>query len=247
MDLSRERIPLNTEIRLSIFFIIIFCLFFSFSFSGRQKPQSISIPKILEKSEIVRCDTSKKQIIFTFDGGSEAVSGSKILDVMNKYHIKTSFFLTGKFVQNNPDLVLRMYKEGHEIYNHTLDHPHLTEVSDQEIKRQLEGMDELLQKITGESSRPFFRPPYGDRDERVINVAHSIGFRSVYWTHDALDWQESSGITATEVRERILGTLAPGNIYLIHVGDTISGNILEDLILEINKRGYKIVSLEQGL
>jgi hypothetical protein len=62
-----------------------------------------------------------------------------------------------------------------------------------------------------------------------------------------LDWQESSGITATEVRERILGTLAPGNIYLIHVGDTISGNILEDLILEINKRGYKIVSLEQGL
>jgi hypothetical protein len=69
MDLSRERIPLNTEIRLSIFFIIIFCLFFSFSFSGRQKPQSISIPKILEKSEIVRCDTSKKQIIFTFDGG----------------------------------------------------------------------------------------------------------------------------------------------------------------------------------
>lgn len=245
MDLKKERIPLSVEIRLAIFFLLIFCLMISFSF--RPKPRYIKIPQVLEKTEIVRGDTTKNQVIFTFDGGSGVSSGLKILDILKKYNIKTSFFLTGEFVKNNPDLVLRMYNDGHEIYNHTLDHPYLTSVSDDEIKRQLEEMDRNLQKIVNKSSRPFFRPPYGDRDVRVIEVAHSIGFRSVYWTVDALDWKESVGITSEEVKERIMSTLAPGNIYLIHIGDTISGNILEELILEINKKGYKVVSLKQGL
>lgn len=245
MDFNKQRIPLGVEIRLAIFFLFIFCLMISFSY--RQKPIYIKIPQILEKNEIVKGDTGKRQIILTFDGGSGADSGAKILDILGKYNIKTSFFLTGKFVQSNPDLVLRMHKDGHEIYNHTFDHPYLTTISNEEIKRQLEGMDILLRDLTGKSSRPFFRPPYGDRDQRVIDVAHEVGYRSVFWTHDALDWQESLGITADDVKNNILSTLLPGNIYLIHIGDNVSGNILEDLILEINKRGYKVVSLKQGL
>jgi peptidoglycan/xylan/chitin deacetylase (PgdA/CDA1 family) len=79
----------------------------------------------------------------------------------------------------------------------------------------------------------------------VLDVAWSQGFRSVYWTVDALDWKE--GVTAGEVSDRILNNLNPGTIYLMHVGDTITGQILDEMLSAIQSRGYEITSLTGGL
>ena len=155
--------------------------------------------------------------------------------------------MTGDFVRSNPDVVKKMKEAGHEIYNHTENHPYLTQVSDRDILFELEGMEKSLKDTIGRSSKPYFRPPYGDRDDRVLRIAYGAGYRSVYWTVDALDWQESLGRSPEEVRNIVIGSLAPGNIYLFHLGDNISGDILESLINEITTRGYKIVSLKQGL
>jgi peptidoglycan/xylan/chitin deacetylase (PgdA/CDA1 family) len=97
------------------------------------------------------------------------------------------------------------------------------------------------------SSRPFFRAPYGDRDERVMDAAFKAGYHSVYWTVDAHDWEESTGVTSTEVITRIVSSLKPGNIYLMHIGDNITGNILDQVFTTIEEKGYKIVSLTEGL
>ena len=247
VNLNLERIPLNTEIRLATFFLIVFCLLFFFKADKPViKVVVIESPAPVRK-EISRGDTSKRQVIFTFDGGSEDVSGKRILDTLAKYQIRTSFFLTGQFVKNNPELVRRMKRDGHEIYNHTLNHPHLTEVADAEIVNQLEAMDNILKNVVGISTKPYFRPPYGDRDKRVLDVAFKAGYQSVTWTVDARDWQETEGMTREGVKSIILDSLANGNIYLIHIGDNITGDILEDVINETYKKGYKIVSLRQGL
>jgi peptidoglycan/xylan/chitin deacetylase (PgdA/CDA1 family) len=197
--------------------------------------------------EIVYGDRTKKNIILTFDGGEGNQSAEQILATLNKNGIKGTFFLTGKFVLRNQDLVKRIHAEGHEIFNHTFDHPHLTELSDTSIASELEDMDRILVGLIGSSTRPYFRPPYGDRDERVILAAAQAGFRSVYWTTDALDWEESTGMTAAEVESRILGGLHPGTIVLLHLGDTITGKILDRLISEIRERGYTLTSLTQGI
>jgi peptidoglycan/xylan/chitin deacetylase (PgdA/CDA1 family) len=186
-------------------------------------------------------------VIFTFDGGAKDISSRKILKILNKHNIKTTFFLTGDFVLDYPEIVREMQKGGHEIYNHTKNHPYLTKVSDREIILELDGMDRALIATIGQTSKPYFRPPYGDRNDRVLKIAYGAGYQSVAWTVDALDWQESEGRTEEEVMDIVLNSLAPGNIYLLHLGDNISGNILERLITEINNRGYNIVSLRQGL
>ena len=245
MDLKKERIEFGTEVRLAIFFLVIFCSLFFFRVDKPiPKAEVIELPK---RQEILRGNQNFRQVIFTFDGGSRDVSGTKILDILSKHKIRSSFFLTGDFVSKNPALVLRMKKEGHEIYNHTLNHPYLTEVSDDEIRNQLESMDKILRNVAGTSTKPYFRPPYGDRDKRVLDVAYNFGYQSVGWTVDARDWQETEGVSRDDVRSIILNSLAPGNIYLIHIGDNITGDILEDVINEVYKRGYKIVSLRQGL
>lgn len=198
-------------------------------------------------SEITHGNRDKKQIIFTFDGGEGAQSASAVLDTLHKHNSRGTFFLTGKWVMRNPDLVQRMRREGHEVYNHSLSHPHLPLLSDQRIMLQLETMDETLLRLVGTSTKPYFRPPYGDRDARVLATAARAGYRSVMWTVDAGDWMESEGFTADEVRGRIFGNIEPGAIILMHLGDTITGSILDDVFTQIEARGYALASLSQGL
>ncbi len=198
-------------------------------------------------NEIYKGSTDKKQVIFTFDGGSGTQSAREILATLEKHKIKSTFFLTGKWIENNPFLTILIKGGGHEIFSHTYNHPYLTRVSDEEIREELRQTDKILFKLLGINSRPYFRPPYGDRDDRVLRVASSEGYQSVYWTIDALDWKESEGETDLSVMNRVKTSLSPGNIYLMHLGDEIIGRILDKLIVDINNEGYKVVSLTEGI
>jgi peptidoglycan/xylan/chitin deacetylase (PgdA/CDA1 family) len=242
-----EGIKLSVEIRLAVFFLVIFGLSLLVI---PDKPVVIEkpVPIVATSSmEINRGDVSKKQVIFTFDGGGENVSGEKIIETLNKHRVSGDFFLTGRFIQSNPNLVKKIDKEGHKIYNHTDSHPYMTTISNEQIVEELEKTEKVLQVLIGKSSKPYFRPPFGNRDQRVLDTAFLAGYQSVYWTIDAMDWQESEGRTDQEVKDIVLNNLASGNIYLMHIGDTITGRILDELFTEIKSRGYNIVSLEQGI
>ena len=210
-------------------------------------PPVVSTSAAHSAREIIHGDTSKKQIIFTFDGGDGNQSAQGILAALAKHHVKGTFFLTGKFVEANPALVNQMKAAGHEIFSHTYSHPHLTDLTDAQISDELTIMAETLNKVAGISPQPYFRAPYGDRDDRVRTDAFKAGYESVYWTIDARDWEESTGETADQVKNIILSTAAPGNIYLMHFGDTITGAILDDVMTTLEQRGYRMVSLTQGL
>ena len=197
--------------------------------------------------EIVRGDVTKNQVIFTFDGGEGDQSTQGILAALKKHGVTGTFFLTGKWVERNPDLVRSVAAQGHEIFNHTYDHPHLPTLNMYRIKHQLRSMDTVLTSLIGSSTQPYFRPPYGDRDADTLAAAAQAGYQSVYWTVDARDWLESQGETNESVKERIYSSLSPGAIYLMHVGDTITGAILDDVFTEVKRRGYTPVSLIQGL
>lgn len=200
-------------------------------------------------SEISHGDRSKKQLIFTFDGGGNSVSTEKVLEVLKKHNVKGTFFLTGKFIENNPDIVRRIYMEGNEIFNHTYNHPYLTTLSREEIVSELNRMDETLKKTIGISTKPYFRAPFGDRNRQALDIAGQAGYRSVFWTVDALDWEEGKegGKSAEDVKNNILNNVFPGNIYLMHLGDNITGNIIDSVFSILEEQGYKIVSLTQGL
>lgn len=207
-------------------------------------------PSLLSGSvprEIVRGDKSNQQVIFTFDGGAGTQSAQAILATLAKHHVQATFFLTGTFASKNPDLVKQIAGQGHEIFNHTYTHPHLPALSDEQIINEFTRAEEIIINLTGKSTKPYFRPPYGDRDTRVLRLAASQGYQSIFWTTDAMDWRETEGFQAQESKERILSNIKPGEIYLLHIGDTISGQILDDALTQIKAKGYRTVPLSQGM
>lgn len=197
--------------------------------------------------EITWGDKTKKQVIFTFDAGAGSQSAAKILETLARHHVTGTFFMTGQWAKKNPDIAQEIIRQGHEIFNHTYRHPHLPQLSDEQIVQEFTKAEQAIKDATGALPKPYFRAPYGDRDSRVLRVAASQGYRSVYWTVDALDWKESEGYTAAQSKEKILRAIKPGAIYLMHVGDTITGKILDEVFTEIEQKGYQIVSLGIGI
>lgn len=204
----------------------------------------------ISSKEITKGDTSKNQVIFTFDGGSEDISAKQVLKILQKHKVKGTFFLNGKFIEKFPETTRGIFMNGNEIFNHTYDHKSLIKLTDEEIKEEFSKTERILKEtLVGFDIYPssYFRAPYGERDSRVITTAYANGYQSVFWTVDAKDWRESEGVTANDVKNIILSKLAPGNIYLMHLGDTITGSVLDDVFTEIESRGYKIVSLTEGI
>ena len=206
--------------------------------------QATSTPIVI-KGEISRGNQNKKQIIFTFDMGAGISSAQKILETAKNHNLKLTFFSTGQFAQKNPDLIRQIAAWGHEIFNHTYSHPHLPQLTDEQIKEELDRAEETISALTGTTTKPFFRPPYGDRTAHVLEIAKQNGYQSVYWTTDALDWEK--GKTADEVKQRIYSNLKNGAIILMHVGDDITGSILDEIFTYLENQGYKIVSLADGI
>ena len=215
--------------------------------AGAPSAQPAPAPTPVSAVEISRGNQNKREVIFTFDCGAGSQSLAAILNTLAAYHVKGTFFMTGKWAEANPSAARQISAAGHEVFNHTYDHPYLTQVSDAGIIQELGQADAVISPLIGRSTKPFFRPPYGDRNAQVLQVAAAQGYRSVYWTVDALDWKEPDGYTAAQSESRILSTLGPGNIYLMHVGDNITGQILADVFAKLTSQGYGIVSLTQGL
>lgn len=204
-------------------------------------------PRPVPAAEISRVDTAKHDIIFTFDCGAGTQSLQAILSTLAAYRVKGTFFMTGKWAAANPAAVRQIAGDGHEIFNHTYAHPYLTQISNEQIITELQQAEAVISSLTGRTTHPYFRPPYGNRDARVLQVAAAQGYQSVYWTVDALDWKEPDGYTAAQAEDRILSSLSNGNIYLMHVGDNITGQILPDVFARTTAQGYSIVALTQGL
>jgi delta-lactam-biosynthetic de-N-acetylase len=185
------------------------------------------------------------RIALTFDAGAGRGYIDQILEVLVQNKTPATFFLTGTWVEDNPEDVKRISQLGFRIGNHTQNHPYLTQLSDEEIKNELDSLEEKVVRLTGKSTKPLFRPPYGDRDERVLQVVASQGYWSIYWTCDSLDWEE--GHDPQWVKERILSRLEDGAIILCHVASPYTYLVLDDLISSIRKMGYTFVSIDEFL
>ncbi len=195
--------------------------------------------------EISRFDASKKQVVLTIDAGEGERSAEGILTALSKHNAKATFFLVGKWLEKHPDLTKRIINEGHEVFNHSYSHPDFTLITPEEVKEELKKMDKVLYETASIHSRPYFRAPFGYRNEAVKQAAKEVGFQHIYWSVDAIDWRE--GETGESIKNRVLRYIHPGAIVLLHIGDIPTGEIMDDLIIEIKKRGYEIVPLSEGL
>jgi peptidoglycan-N-acetylglucosamine deacetylase len=217
-------------------------------------PASVCVPPPgvapVSSSLVVFGNTSARQVALTFDaGGEDGVRATQILDTLQTHGLHVTFFLTGDWARAHPDLVRRLVADGHEIGNHTVDHPDLTQDasgqvrSDQFICNELVQADGIISGMSGRSTRPFFRPPYGAYNEQVRTLAARLGYRTIYWSIDPRDWDPAT--TAQDILNRVLTSpnLKPGAIILEHAGGPNTPAALDALIDGLQQRGYSIVPL----
>lgn len=187
-------------------------------------------------------DTDK--IALTFDAGASAAPTPAILAALKEADLQVTFFLTGKWCEKNPELVKRIINEGHEIGNHSYSHPDFRKINDSAIIEQLKKVEDIVVNLTGQSTKPLFRPPYGGRDKRVLSVVGEQGYTSIYWSLDSLD-AFKKGITSTEIQQRILKRIQGGDIVLMHCGSEPTAKQLPELIDKLKERGFTMVKVSE--
>lgn len=213
-------------------------------------PPATETPPAGGAAEVIRYgDTSRKVVAFTFDAGADAGYTMLILDTLKANGIHASFGMTGKFAETYPDLVKRMVNEGHTLINHTYDHKSFTGnstqdygLTEQERWDELNRTEQIIHDLTGVTTKPYFRPPYGDYDESVNEDVGAIGYKyNVMWAVDSRGW---TGIPAAQITSRCLEMLEPGAIYIFHVGSqSQDGPALQSIIDGIKARGYEITDV----
>ena len=197
-------------------------------------------------SEVVRGDPDTGVIALTFDAGTEGGGAApQILEILRERGLHLTFFLSGHWVDHNPELAQQIVADGHEIANHSYDHPDLTHLSDSQIVWELDYTDQVVSDVMGAHTRPYFRPPFGSRNARVLQVAAASGFRSIYWTIDSGDWLPRA--TPGGVADKILRYAAPGDIVVEHVGSEASAAALPIVLDELTQRGLRIGTVSQVL
>lgn len=209
----------------------------------QEKPAAVrTFPPV----EVDRGSTSRKEVALTFDAGADWKPVRKIVDTLAAEKIKTTFFLTGEWVKKNPRSTHLIADSGHELGNHSWNHPAFTGLSDEDIKDQLRRTDEIIHETVGRSTHPYFRPPLGARDTRVKRVVGNEGYMTIYWTLDSRD-SVDKGITAEQIRDRVLTKTSPGSIVLLHCGSQATADALPEIIKGLREKGLSIVPVSRLL
>ncbi len=193
---------------------------------------------------VSRGNPARRMVALTFDAGADTGYAARILDTLRANGIRASFGITGRWAEQNPDLVRRMVAEGHHLINHTYSHDSFTgrstgrpPMTQAQRWQELDRTEEIVQRLTGASTRPYFRPPYGDYDASVNADVYARGYTyNVMWTVDSWGWR---GIPAQEIVQRCLSLAEPGAIYIFHVGSASQDALaLQAIIDGLRRAGY---------
>ncbi len=208
----------------------------------------------------------------SFDAGSSDRGAAEILDALRARGIRTTIFLTGQFIRRYPELARRVADDGHEVGNHTFDHPHLTTyaldgrqrtrtgVDEAMLRRELEDAAALYLRTTGRVMAPLWRAPFGEENDEIRGWATRAGYRHVSWTHgsgtnlDALDWitdPDSPKYRPSEkLINRLIASARPGDIILMHLGSDRNDPVadhLPRLLDTFSSEGYRFSTASELL
>ena len=189
-------------------------------------------------------NTNEKVIALTFDDGPHRKYTPEILDLLKKYDAKATFFILGANAEKNPDVLLRMYEDGHELANHTYTHPSSKNVPN--VVKEIRQTHEAIYTITGYSTK-LFRPVEGIYTDELIDAVSKEGYKVVMWSWhlDTLDWK-SPGVR--KIVKFVLDGAKEGNVVLFHDG---GGNreqtvkALEKILPELQQRGFTFVTVSE--
>lgn len=205
---------------------------------------------ILSYSPVIKVSAQEqvpvKRIALTFDDGPHPRQTKQILDVLDKYGIKATFFVIGINVKNYPGIVGEVLAQGHEIGNHTYTHPHAAKLDREALMAQILDCEEQIWEQTGEKVR-LFRPPEGAMSTQMRQMVHDLDYINVLWSLDTRDWAHTP---PEDIAQNILQNAKNGDIILMH--DYIGYNsptvqALELFLPQLIEQGFTFVTVGELL
>jgi peptidoglycan-N-acetylglucosamine deacetylase len=198
-----------------------------------------NIPALRSLIPIEKINTNKKvvAIVCNVYEGQEEID--KILSILQEKNIKISFFVGGVWAKDNAATIIKMRNYGHDIQNHGYYHKLPSKINREKNIKEIKDTEELIYKISGVKTN-LFEPPSGDFDETTLNLVNSLGYKTVTWSIDTIDWRKDA--TRDLILERIKKKLHPGGIILIHP-KPVTAECFSDIINYLLSQEYRITSV----
>lgn len=191
-------------------------------------------------------NTQNKVLYLTFDAGYENGCTEKILDALKKHNAPAAFFLVGNYVEKNGDLVRRMVEDGHIVGNHTMHHPDMAKITDKAaFEKELSGLEEIFKETTGKELPKYYRPPQGTYSAKNLEMAQSLGYRTVFWSLAYVDWKTDAQPDADAAMQKILSRTHDGAVILLHSTSTTNADILDALLTRWEQQGYRFAPITE--
>ncbi|MDI3299265.1 MAG: polysaccharide deacetylase family protein [Bacillota bacterium] len=189
--------------------------------------------------------TTRRVLALTFDISWGSKVAPLVLDVLKQYRVHATFFLSGFWARQHPDLVRRMVADGHEIASHGDEHVDLDRLSREQVRRNLSIAERDIRSVVDVRPR-FLRPPNGAYDAMVVETARQLGYETVIWSVDSLDWKRPG---PEAIVRRVTSLVFPGAIVLFHASDSAPDTpvALPTVLANLKARGYRAVPLGELL
>ena len=220
--------------------IVLLCALSAVYISGVESAEVVARKRELP---IYCVDRADQIISISFDAAWGGDQTMKILDILDEYQVKTTFFLVDIWTQRFPELVKEIARRGHEIGNHSTSHPEMSKLSQEKIRQELKVMSDNAEALTG--VRPtLFRPPYGDYNNNVVLTARQEGYEVIQWSVDSLDWKNRG---VQDLISKSTKNVKSGDIVLFHNDSKYILDALPAVLKSYQQQGLKIVPISQIL
>lgn len=230
------------KFNLKRFLVFGLVIVFMFSLSSLVKIQGVAdvyFNGTTKKLPIYSVGRDDNKISISFDCAYGADYTIKLLDILDEYNVKCTFFVVKFWAEKYPDVLKEIISRGHEVGTHSSTHPNMSKLSEDKIRYELISSIEKITEITGEKVE-LFRPPFGDYDNEVIKVSESLKLYTIQWDVDSIDWKD---ISAKEIVNRVVKRTKSGSIILCHNNALHTHEALPYIISNLQQKGFSFVKI----
>lgn len=189
-------------------------------------------------------EITKNQVSITFDDGPDANFTPRVLDLLDEFNAKATFFCIGKKIEKEPLLFMEIIKKGHTVGNHTYSHANnFGFFSSERVVSELTKTNEIVKEISGVSLK-MFRPAFGVTNPRIKKALNTTGLLSIGWSKRSFD---TTGLSEKSILQRVTKNLRKGDIILLHDSSSKSIQVLEQLLLFLKTNKLESVTVDQLL
>lgn len=201
----------------------------------------VSVSAAQKELPIYSVERKDKVCALTFDAAWGNEDTQQLIDILKTENIQATFFVVGAWVDKYPESVKALSDAGHEVMNHSATHPHMPDLSTEQMTEEVQSCNEKIKAITGVQPT-LFRPPYGDYNNAVISTMRSIGMYSIQWDVDSLDWRNPA---PSEITKRVVENAQNGSIILFHNAAVNTPAALPSVIAGLKAKGFSFLPVSK--